>query len=92
MVKGAMFKVIEGFHHQASINIVGKTARCAVNGEWECPPASDALEIASLSPIKDCIQRLQATIVAHIHCQTIYELCVGAENIPGSSRLVCHTS
>ena len=49
---------------------------------------ADALEIAGLCPIKECIQRQQATIVEHIYFRPIYELCMGSEKISGSSRFV----
>ena len=50
--------------------------------EWELPPVDDALDTAGLWPIKEYIQRRQATFVAQVACQPIYELCMGAEKIP----------
>ena len=85
MVTGAILKVIEGFHHRVARWIAVKTAWSNVDREWECPPVEYALEISGLWPIKDYIQRRQATITAHISCRTIYELCTGLERMTGSS-------
>ena len=38
VVTGAMLTVLEGFHHRVFRKIVGKTARCAGDGGWQCPP------------------------------------------------------
>ena len=47
----------------------------------------EALEIARLWPIKEYIQRRQGTVAAQVVCRPIYELCTGAERIPGTSML-----
>ena len=35
VVMGDMIKLIEGFYHQAAIQIEGMTAHCTTSGEWE---------------------------------------------------------
>ena len=68
--------------------ISSNTDRRAVDREWEWPPVADVLEISGLGPIKDYIQKRQATIIVHNACQLIFELCTGAENMPGSSQFM----
>ena len=48
----------------------------------------EALEAVSLWPTKDYIRRRQDTIAEYIVNHTIYELIKGAEQMPGSSRLL----
>ena len=62
MVTGAMLKVLEVFHSQEAIQILGMTARCTESGEWDLSPMYDTLEAAGICPIKEYIQRRQATI------------------------------
>ena len=88
VVTGSMLKFMDGFHHQVARRIPEKTAWCIVYREWEWPPLTDALEIAWLWPIKEYIQRRQATIAEHIACQPIYELFTGVEKFPGSSKFM----
>ena len=52
MVKVAMVKVLEGFHHQAERQTAGMTALRIYEGEWEYPPVDDALEAAGIWTIK----------------------------------------
>ena len=51
-------------------------------------PSIDALEIEGICPTKEYIQKQMATIMAHIDCCPIYELCTGADEMPGSSILM----
>ena len=46
----------------------------------------DALDTAGLWPIKEYIQWRQATIVVQVACWIIYEMCMGADTIPGNIR------
>ena len=79
-----MLKVLDGFRHQVSRRITGKTGHSTTGREWECPPAAEALDTTGIYPIKEYIQRRQATIAAHVAFSTIYELCMGE-----SSMMVC---
>ena len=46
------------------------------------------MEAAGIWPIKEYIQRQQATISVKVAYPPIYELCTGAEQIPGSSWMI----
>ena len=52
MVKGAILKVLGGFHNQVERSIMGMTERCTKIGEWEFPLVDEALETAGLWKIK----------------------------------------
>ena len=86
VVMGAMLKFMEGFHHQEDRRISGNMDQRTLGVEWQWPPVADALEISSLWPIKEYIQRQQATITEHISYRPIYELCMGAEKTTGYSQ------
>ena len=64
------------------------TTQRVEDGEWEFPPVADAMEAAWIWPIKEYIQRRQVTIAAQMACRTIYELCTGAEWMPGYSWMM----
>ena len=81
-------KVLDSFHHQAVWMIAGRTARHTEVGEWEYPPVVDALKAAGIWPIKEYIQIWKTTIAAQVACRPIYDICTGAEKMPGSSRLM----
>ena len=49
---------------------------------------ADDTESAGLWMVKEYIQRRHATIATQVDCQPIYELCAGAEWMPGSSRMM----
>ena len=51
-------------------------------------PIVDVLEISVIWPIKEYIHRWQATVTDHLACRTIYELCMGVENMLGYSQLI----
>ena len=85
---GYILRVLEGFHHQVAIRITGMTARRTTSGEWECPPVAEALDTSGIWPIKEYIQRRQANVAAQVDCHPIYELCAGAERVPGTSRFM----
>ena len=55
---------------------------------WEYLPVAEVMESAGLWPIKEYIQRSQETIAAKVACQNIYEMCMGAEWIPGMSKFM----
>ena len=38
VVTGETLEALEGFHHQADINITGMTAKYVADREWEYPP------------------------------------------------------
>ena len=48
----------------------------------------DALDSTGLWLINEYIQRRQGRIAAQVACRPIYELCTGAERIPGSSQMM----
>ena len=79
VVTGAMLKVLEGLHHQASRQIPEMKS----DGEWEYPLLVAALEYVGLYPINEYIRRWQVTIAENVVCHTINELCVKAEQRPG---------
>ena len=83
-----MFKVIEGFHNRVAIRIEGVTVRRVTSGEWEWPPVAEVLEISGLWTIKEYIHLRQATVAAQVDCWIIYELCTGAERIPGTNKFM----
>ena len=64
------------------------TAQSTMSGEWEYPLVDEALDTAAIWPIKEYIQRRQATVAVKVACRIIYELYIGAEKIPGSSRFM----
>ena len=68
VVMGEMLKLLEGFHHQESIQIMGKTGKRAADEELEYPPVVVAIEASGLHTIQEYILRRQATIVAHVVC------------------------
>ena len=49
---------------------------------------AEALEATGLWTIKEYIRRRQATIAEYITNRPIYELCMGAERMPGSNRFI----
>ena len=48
---------------------------------------TEELEVTGMWYIKKYIWRWQATIADYITNHPIFELCMGADHIPGSSRL-----
>ena len=82
-----MLKVLEGFHHRAARWIMGMTAKRGAGGEWEYPLVVESMDTVGIHPISVYIMRLQATIAEMVACRPIYELCTGAERMPGTSRL-----
>ena len=62
VVIGSMLKVLEGFHHQASIHITGMTVRHVADGDWEYTLVVATLKVAVLYPIQDYIFIRQAII------------------------------
>ena len=88
MVMRGVLKILEGFHHQASRRISVMMAQCIMRGEWEWPSVSDALKTSGLWTIKEYIHRRQATILAHLDCRTIYEMCTGEERMTGDTMFL----
>ena len=83
VVTAEMLKVLKVFHHQLARRIAGNTDRWKVDGEREWTLVAYALGISGLWTIKDYIHGRKATIVAHIACRPIYEMCMKADKIPG---------
>ena len=83
---GEMIKVLERLHQQAARRSTGMTVKYGSGGEWQYPPVVAALEAAGIHPIMEYIRRWQATILEKVACRTIYQLCVKAERMPGTSR------
>ena len=88
VVTEAMLKILEGFHHQAVSWIAGMMAKRAADGAWEYPLAVAVKEAVGLYPIQEYIWRHQVTTLAHVGCQTIYELCTKAEQRPGTIWMI----
>ena len=63
VVTGAMFKLLEEFHHRLEIRIKGMMTLCTMIGEWEWHPVAESLETAGLLLIKYYIHWSQTTIV-----------------------------
>ena len=57
--------MLEGYHNQMAW-WVAMNDRHKEDGEREYPPVADALEAAGICPIKEYIQRIQATIVNQV--------------------------
>ena len=83
-----MLKVFEGFHHRAAHPMAVMTYRCTEYREWGYPPVAYAMDATGIWTIKEYIQRCNFTIAAQVTFGSIYELCNGAERIPGPSRLM----
>ena len=62
---------------------MGMTAQGTTGGEWEWPPVSKSLDTYGIFTIKCYIQIRQDTVAVHVGFRIIYELCTGAERIPG---------
>ena len=48
----------------------------------------DALETTGIWTIKQYINQSKATIASQMTCRTVYELCTGAERMPGASKFL----
>ena len=83
VVTREMLKVLEGFHHQESIQITGMTAKHVADRDWGYPPVMAALEAAGLHPIQEYIRRRQEKISTQVERRPIYELCTKAEQRQG---------
>ena len=57
-------------------------------GEWKFSLLYYALDTTEIWRIKEYIQRRPATIVEQVACRPIYEMCMGVEKIPVSSRFM----
>ena len=88
VVTRAMLKVLEIFHHRLARRITGMIVRRTTIREWERPLVAEALETAELWTIKEYIHQRQAAVVGQVVCWTIYELCTGAEGMPGTSKFM----
>ena len=88
MLTGVIIKVLEVFHHWVEIRITGMTARRMTSGEWEWPPVAEGMDTAEIWPIKEFLQRSQNTVATQVACQSIYEMCMGADSIPVISRFM----
>ena len=88
VLTGATLKVILVLNHQVARSITGVTVRRTAIGEWEWSLVAEALEAAGLWTIKEYIQLRQVTVAAQVDCRTIYELCMGAERMPVTSRFM----
>ena len=88
VVTDAMLKVLEGLHHQLTLNIAGMSACHVGEGGWDWSSVAEALEVADLWPLNEYIQRRQANIAEYITNHPIYELCMGVDQMPGSSMFL----
>ena len=52
------------------------------------PPVVAAMEAAGLHTVREYIRRKHATIVEKAAFRLVYELCVEAERLPGTIRMV----
>ena len=64
------------------------TEKRGAGGEWEYPRVVAEMEATELHPVKYYTRRRQVTISEKVACHYIYELCVKAEQIPGTIRMV----
>ena len=64
------------------------TDKCGAGGEWEYPSVVEAMESVGIHPIRVYIRRRQATIAERVACRPIYEMCMEAERMTRTSRLV----
>ena len=64
------------------------TVTHGAGGEWEYPMVVAAMDAAGLHPIGEYTRRWQATIAENVAFRPIYELCVEAHRMPGTSRMV----
>ena len=85
---GGYAKGLGGDHHQEARRITGVTAKFGVGWEWEYPLVVTAMESTGLHPIRYYIKRLQATIAEKLAFHPIYKICVKAEWMPGTIRMV----
>ena len=46
------------------------------------------MDAAGIYPIMEYIGRIQAAIAEKVACHPIYKLCVEAEHMPGTSRMM----
>ena len=67
---------------------MGKTGKRAADEELEYPPVVVAIEASGLHTIQEYILRRQATIVAHVVCWPIYELCTKSEQRLGTIQMM----
>ena len=88
MVTGEMLKFLTGFHHRAAQRITGMTEKRGAGGEWEYPSVYEDMEDAGIHPIRVYTKRRQTAISERVACRLVYALCMEAERIPGTSRLV----
>ena len=86
VVTGAMLKFLGVFQHQTARQITGMMTTCGAGGEWKYPPVVAAMEAAGLQPIMECVMRRHANIAEKVACCPIHELCVEAEQRPGTMR------
>ena len=88
VVTGEILKVLEYFCHRLERSIMGITAQCMTGGEWEGPPVAEALKTSGLCSIKEYIQQRKENIVSQVAFRPIYELCMGAEQIPVKRKFI----
>ena len=88
MVMGEILKVLEDFHHWVARKIAAMTTRHTEGREWLYPPVADLMEALGLCLIKEYIKRQKSTIAEQVACRPIYEICTGAERMPGSIQMV----
>ena len=77
--------MLKGFQHRAARRITEMTAKHGAGREWEYPSVVAEMEDAGLHTIMDYIRRRQATTAERAACRPIYELCIKAEWMPGTS-------
>lgn len=89
-VTKAMLEILKSFHHRVARRLSGMMPHRAEDGTWTYPPLQEAMEKASLWPMREYVRRRQATVEDYIATRPIYNLCIAAdaEPLPGStSRL-----
>ena len=64
------------------------TATRGAGGEWEYYLVASAMDAAGIHPIGKYTMRRKMTIAKKVACLPIYELCVKAERILGTIRMV----
>ena len=85
---GDMLKVLEGLLHWAYRQIRDMTATFGAGREWEYPPVVAAMEGAGTHYIGEYIRGWQVTIAEKVDFLPIYKLCIEADKMRGTSRMV----
>jgi hypothetical protein len=86
-ITSQVLSVLEGFHHRVARRLSGKRPfYLPREDQWVYPPIEEALEAASLYPIKHYISVRQNTLAENVATRPILDLCRESERLSGSIR------